>query len=335
MRGRHVAGLAAITAAALLAAFLSWRHPHFSTSASPILLAASTGSLQRIHFDDGTHALDLVKEGGAQSRWWLTLAPPPGATEPDGGQRVAFDDDAGTPRPLNYQETPAGTRAEQVLQAFAPLRAVRDLGMLSKERLGELGLSNQKRRLEIVTGGILTRFIASDPREGIIGAYLMNAEGRVYLVDSHFLTALDPTSNALVDRRLHPWPETDINFVLMAMGEKNMNFVRMNGPENLGVRFARVSSPTEVDSAFTAWHEKVWNDLVVTRVLGRAEIPAVGVPQRIFILKYSRTVGSAAWLEFAEDSTGAFWARSESTASWNGISAQAASIIREGRRLAP
>lgn len=345
MKARGTAVFGALALGGLLAAYLTWQRPKDSVKADAVVvLSATKQSLDAVHFDDGTRFVEVKKHTDGETRWWVTLGFLPGKTPVvDAGTAVVAMDggtDAGVlqvsvkpAEPLPTREMPANERAETMLLRFMPLEATRALGSLPNEKLDELGLVGSLRHLEVTFGGQLKRYTVGKPIPGIIGSYLQDEKGEVYLVQSTMFNELDPASQVLIDRRLHAFKQAEFDHLTLTLEGKTVDFVQTNAEITQTAKLARASSPEKADELAKNWHDKLWSRTVVTDVLGRGELPKAGTPKVALRLDYSQRGAKKGWLELGFDPGGSTWARSENTASWVGVHQGTEETIAEAKRL--
>lgn len=345
MKARGTALSFALALGGLAAAYFTWQRPKESVKAdSVVVLSATKQSLEKLHFDDGTRFVDVVKHTDGESRLWVTLGFLPGKTPVvDAGTTVVAMDagvDAGvlqvSVKPAEIpptRETPANDRAETLAGRFMPLEATRALGTLPKEKLDELGLVGSERHLEVSFGGQTRRFVVGKPLPGIIGSYLQDEKGDVYLVQSSMFSELDPASQVLVDRRLHAFKQSEFDHFTITLDGKSAEFLQTGAEIAQTAKVARAASPEKGDDMAKNWHDKVFNRTVVTEVLGKGELPKAGEPKVALRIDYSLRGQKKGFLEFGFDATQGTWARSENTASWVGVHQGSEETILEAKRL--
>ena len=347
MKARSTAVFGALALAGLIAAYFTWQRPKDTVKAdSVVVLSATKQSLDSLHFDDATRFVDVVKHTDGETRWWVTLGFLPGKTPVvDAGTSVVAMDggvDGGVlqvsvkpAEPTPTRETLANDRADTLVARFMPLEASRALGVLPQAKLDELGLVGSTRRLEITYAGQIKRFSVSKPLPGIIGSYLMDDKGEVFLVQSTMFNELDPASSVLVDRRMHTFKQSEFDHFTVSLDGKTEDFVQTNAEIAQTAKVAHASSPEKPDDLAKNWHDKIWNRTVVTEVLGKGELPKAGTPKVAVRIDYSLRGAKKGWLEIGFDSTQGTWARSENTASWVGIHQGAEETVIEAKRLFP
>lgn len=327
----------------LVAAYATWQRPKETQKAErALVLSASKQSLEKLHFDDGTRFVEVAKVAGSEPRLWVAL----GFLE---GRRPVFDAgvaqvdaDAGVsrmaavppPEPPPNRKVLASERADTLFARFMPFDATRALGTQPKEKLDELGLVGSERHLEVTVAGQAHQFLVSKPSHGMIGSYVQDEKSQeVYLVQSSIFSELDPASQLLVDRRLHLFKQPEFDHFSVAFEGKTVEYVQENANVPSATKVAKASQPEKPDELAKNWHDKVWNRLVVTEVLGQGELPKAGEPKVALKLVYLARGKEKGWLELGRDPSKGVWARTENTASWVGVHQGAEETIQEAKHL--
>ena len=325
----------------LVAAYATWQRPKETQKAeTALVLSATKQSLEKLRFDDGARFVEVAKVTGSEPRLWATL----GFLE---GKRPVFDAgvpliDAGVskvaaapPVELPPNRTMlASERADTLFTRFMPFEATRALGPQPQEKLDELGLIGSDRHLEVTVAGQAHRFLVSKPSHGMIGSYVQDEKSQaVYLVQSSLFSELDPGSQLLVDRRLHLFKQSELDHFSITLDGKTVEYVQENANVPATAKVAKASQPEKPDEMAKNWHDKVWNRLVVTEVLGKGELPKAGEPKLALRLEYSAQGKQKGWLELGVDPAKGVWARTENTASWVGVHQGVEETITEAKHL--
>jgi hypothetical protein len=342
VRSSSVVISGALALAGLVAAYVTWQRPKETVQADQVtVLDATKQSLERVRFDDGARFVDVVKRLEPDSSLWVTLGFLPGkapvpdagaALEPvDGGAVPAL---AQAPAPPPTRTTRANERATTLWGRFTPFTGTRALGVLPEAKLDELGLVASGRTLEVTVAGVTHRYVASRPVSGIIGSYVMDAQSKeVFLLPTTVFSELDPASTLLVDRRLHTFKQSEFDGFTVKLGEASADFVQTDATLPTTAKVAKRASPDAPDEMAKNWHDKVWNRLVVTEVLGEGELPKAGEPRAALRIDYTLRGAPKGWLELATDPAGATWARSENTAGWVSIHQGSEQLVLEARKV--
>ncbi len=346
MKARSAALQGGLALAGLVAAYVTWQRPKDSfKSESVVVVDASKNSLERVRYEDGVRSVAVEKK----DRLLVTLAYLPGKrpvfdagvslVEIDAGVDGGVDGGPALASVKQAEPTPdrtvfANDRAETLWTKFTPFEGSRALGTLSKEKLDEVGLTNSERKLELQVSGVSHRFTISRPVSGLIGNYAQNEKsGEVFLISSSLFNELDPSSQLLVDRRLHLFKPTEYDAFTVKFGEKSAAFVSTGADIPQTAKVARASTPDKAEELAKNWHDKLWNRLIVTEVLSQDEVPKQGAPVSKMRVDYTLKGQPKGFLELAFDPTGGTWARSENTPSWVSVHQGSEEMILEGQKL--
>jgi len=232
--------------------------------------------------------------------------------------------------PKPEREVKTNEQAERLMERFTPLRASRSLGVLSPEKLKELGLENTGRSLALLARGKTYSFTVSSIGNS---PYLRNTEdGKVYLVSSALISDLDAASSRLLERRLHAFKQNEPEAVTVQLGDKRRELLQSASEQGVVTRISAKASPDKPDDFAKNWLERVWR-LIPTDILGKGELPPGGAPQVTLKLEYLRKDKSLGFTEFARVN-GILYVRTEFTASWVKVHAPPDEILVEATRVA-
>lgn len=353
MRGRAVTAVAAVAAGALGLAAWTWLRP--PAPALPGAVPATSfrpGEVSRVRFDDGAHAVEVVRTLAGAPGVQVRVARSPSLAAPDGGTPDAGagpppdagslrSADAGVHRPdagvlQALREAPpppdrelrGNELAEQLLDRVAPLMAIRDLGLLGPDRREQLGLGPTTKTLRIEAPGGSAEFRASTP-PGASGTYLLGPDGRVWVVADSLTQDLSAASSRLVDRRLHAFKPDDPDTVTLTSEGRTRSYVvrRVQGLNKL----APAESPDAPSAEATAWADRVWR-LTPVELLGKGELPREGTPQLLFRLEYLRNRRPLGHLELGRAGNEAY-VRTEHTVGWVRTVPGSAALAEQADRL--
>src|SRR5262249_11627686 len=205
-RGSGVSGQRSLAAGGLALAAVVWLRPPPAGLPGEVPVAPlKRGDVKAVHWDDGSHRVDVFRAADAERSVWVRIATSPsilapdGGVHPDAGQPATLRSAAGvrgrpgggadllkTPRepppPPPERELRGNDTAAQLLDRLSPPMATRDLGVAAPERRSELGLEGSSKRLGLDTspGAPLTFGVSTPP--GPSGAYLLDQGGRLWVV---------------------------------------------------------------------------------------------------------------------------------------------------------
>jgi hypothetical protein len=347
VRAQNAAIQGGLAVVGLLAAYVTWQRPkETKTNDTAVVVDASKQSLQKIHYEDGVRFLELTRTTDDEPRTWVTqgfLPGQPAALDagltqvvldggaPDGGAAMLVN--LKPPEPTPTREVKGNERADTTWQRFAPLEATRALGVQPNDKLKELGLDDERRRLDVTVAGTARHFTVSKPQAGVFGTYLReNSSGQVYLMTGSMFSDLDPSAQVLIDRRLHTFKLADIDKVTVKADDRSVDLVVTNADIVQTMKVARASTPDKPDELVKNWYDKTWNRIVVTEVLGKGELPKAGEPKVMMRLEYSSHGKPKGFLEIAEDLKMFWWAKSENTAGWVAVHQNVEDLVAEAKK---
>jgi hypothetical protein len=366
VRRQAVVVQAAVAAGALTLAAWTWLSPPTPVVAGAVPATDfKPGQVTAVRYDDGSHAVDVVRNtpGAPGVRVRVARSPslsaPDAGTPPDGGMPVHPDGgvvhpDAGAPlrldggvvrgrdggvesvrQALNEAPPPPDREyrgnelAEQLLDRVAPLMATRDLGKLAPDRVQQMGLGATTKTLRIEAGtGRSAQFRVSTP-PGAAGTYLLGPDGRVWVVADALTQDLSAALSRLVDRRLHTFkPDDPDTLTLVSEGRARSWVVRRIQGVN---KLAPVDSPDSPSAEATLWADRVWR-LQPVELLGKGEVPREGTPQPQFRLEYLRNRRPLGHLEVARAGNETY-VRTENTVGWVRLPAGSGTLAEQAEHL--
>ena len=343
MKASSAAVNGALAVAGLLAAYVTWQRPKETSNNDLItVLEATKSTLGKIRYEDGARALEVFQPEGEKAVWLRmeglptpeARIPPPVAL-PDGGFA-----DAGLAEPLPLaaplppREMRGNERADALMARFAPFQAVRALGKLAAEKQRELGLDGTVRKLTVTVSGQPHLYAVSNPQAGMIGTYLRDEkDGAVYLLTGSLLSELEPSSQALVDRRLHAFRGPDFDEFVIGYDTTKRAYLQKDAEIPQTMKVTSKETPDKPDDLVRNWHDKVWNRLIVTEVLGKGEQPKGGAPKVELRIDYLARGSGKGFIELGKSASGDLWARTENTASWVGLHTGTDDVIAEAKKF--
>lgn len=355
MKARGAAIMGALAATALGAAYLTWQRPkETKTDNTVTVLDATKSSLSKIHYEDGTRFVDITRVVEGEPTIWLKQgfmegkAPTFDAGTPAAGDAGTTTADGGVapppvavkppPPPAPTRELRGNERAEKAWEKFTPFEAVRSLGQLSDAKLKELGLDSSPKLLELTVAGSPRQFRVSNPGAGFVGQYVQDLKTKdVYLLASGTLSEIEPSSTTLIDRRLHAFKATDFDSFVVTLPESGQKreFVQTDAQIPQTTKVAPKETPDKPDEFAKNWHDKVWNRMIVTEVLGKGESPSGGEPQVLLRVDYFMKGKPKGWVEIARMPGPAtlVFGRSENTAGWVALHAGVEEMALEAKKL--
>jgi hypothetical protein len=146
---------------------------------------------------------------------------------------------------------------------------------------------------------------------------------------------------------MHGFAVEEVDSLVLEAGGARRELVANRIDKNYpGIRIAPKESPDKPDDTLKNWHDRVFN-LSPTDVLGQGEKPASGEPAQALRITYSSRGRPLGWVELARPPSAAqsttagtppasneVYARSEHTAGWMRLGADAQNLLAEGEKLA-
>ena len=372
MRGRPVLIQAAVAAGAVALAAAVWLRPPRQGAPGDVPVAAlGRGEVRAVHWDDGSHQVDVTRASDSVSPVWVRIATSPTLQAPDGGTAVVATDagpspisrpdagpaprdlradagvrgrtDAGVPDALRaIREAPpppprdlrGNEVAEQLMNRVSPPMATRDLGSITPERRRDLGLEASSKRLRLDTG----RDLSAPGRtlEWVVSTPPGAAGAYLLAPDGHLWLVQE----SLVQ---------DLSAASSRLVDRRLHAFRSDEPDALQLqldgrtrafvvrkaqgttRVAPAENPDAPSADATAWADRVWR-LAPLEVLGRGETPREGTPTVALRVEYSRDRRPLGFVEIARAGT-EWYARSEHTAGWVRLPPGSASLREQAERL--
>jgi hypothetical protein len=334
MNARAVAIQGGLALVGLTAAYLTWQRKPELQAGETFIIDITKNELQKVVFEDEFN----------HNRVELTPA------KDDSGDYISVlltrpESDKNKPGPAAPVLLRGNDAAKTLHERFAPLRALRALGVLDAAKLKDLHLDDVKKHLIVTSRSGTRTFDMANPATGSNDVYLRDkADGRVFIIMRPILVDFSNAATTLIERRLHAFrvEEADRLTITAGAAQKELRITRT--ADGKGVELAPLATPDKPDTQSRAWHERVFA-LGVAEVYGKDEKFKDGEPVGRLRLEYSSRGRALGWLELADIptpsesvSTGtpakpALYARSELTTGWNKLSGSIEGVIAEGLKL--
>jgi hypothetical protein len=185
------------------------------------------------------------------------------------------------------------TEGQKVLDALAPLKALRDVGKLGDDRLGEFGLTTPEATLTVDVGGTSRKLLVGSSAGASGDRYVKDpASGEVYAVKGDLLKDLDSADSRMLEHELHEWKDAEIKTATLTAGAKKRSLVR--GGEGGKHFWADASTPDAQDETISNWITKLER-------LRPTEFVATAPGKREVVLRVDYAAGRAlGFLELAK-----------------------------------
>ncbi|HMY21414.1 MAG TPA: DUF4340 domain-containing protein, partial [Polyangium sp.] len=208
--------------------------------------------VERVVFDGKTKKVSLETKKDDVGSYYVG-ALERSATPPPSGS-------AGTPPPAppakGKTEFVAVGAAQKIVDAMAPLKALRALGKIPEDRASEFGLAEPEGTLVVMLKGAERKLVIGGTTPGGGDRYVKDpASGETYVIDGDAVRDLDSAETRLVERDLHEWKEAEITAAKVKTSDKSRQIVR-GGPE--GKRFwAHPGAADQKDETVANWMSKI------------------------------------------------------------------------------
>ncbi len=334
MNARAVAIQGGLALLGLTAAYLTWQRQPELQAGETFILDITKNELQKVVFEDDFNRsrVELEQVRDENGPYISVLL-----TRPE-------TDKSKTGKPVLLRGNEA---AKTQYERFAPLRAIRALGVLEESKLKDLHLDGPRKRLSVTTRSGTRTFDVANPSIASGGVYLRDkADGRVFIIMRPILVDFSTAATSLIERRLHAFRVEEADRLSVAAGNAKKELRIARTADGKGVELAAVATPDKPDTVARAWHERVFG-LGVAEVYGKDEKFPEGEPVTKLRLEYSSRGRAMGWLELAEipgpteplasgapAKKPALYARSELTIGWNKLSGNTDGLIEEGTKLA-
>ena len=372
MRGRPLLAQAAIAAGAVVLAAVVWLRPPKQGNPGDVPVAAlRRGEVKAIHWDDGSHRVDVTRAIDSDRPVWVRIATSPTLLAPDGGTiaDAGIATDAGTARPDAgvatrdlradagvHARSDAGVTdalraireappppprdlrgnevAEQLLDRFSPPMATRDLGPITPERKRDLGLEGSSKRIRLDTG----RDLSTPGRtlDYVVSTPPGAAGAYLLASDGHLWLVQE----SLVQ---------DLSAASSRLVDRRLHAFRSDEPDALQLQLegrtrsfvirraqgtmkvAPAENPDAPSAEATLWADRVFR-LAPVEVLGRGETPREGNPTVALRVEYSRDRRPLGFIEIARAGN-EWYARTEHTAGWVRLPPGSANLREQAEHL--
>jgi hypothetical protein len=241
---------------AAIAAVLVWTRDKAPKALAQSEVTVWTGrpaDVERVRYDAKKKTIDLETKKDDAGRYFViqvdkdAAAP---AKKPDAG---AEPEPAGNRTQLSIVSVGPG---EKLLELVAPLKALRAVGKVAEDRLGEFGLDDPDGKLTIrVSGADRVLTVGAQTPGGGDRYVRFEGNGEVYVVKGDVVRDLEAAETKLIERDLHEWKDPDITSAKVLAGGKTRELLRA-GPD--GKRFWADSGAAEQnDETASNWMSKL------------------------------------------------------------------------------
>ncbi|MEJ7731630.1 MAG: DUF4340 domain-containing protein [Polyangiaceae bacterium] len=217
------------------------------------------GDVTRIDYEGKTKKVALERKEDKQGAYLVgtvekSAAPPKPAADPDAEPEEQPEAPPGAPTTTTVVSVGAG---QKLLDALAPLKALRAIGKVPDDRAAEFGLGEPEGSLTVGYKSGPRKLVIGGPTPGGADRYVRDeASGEVYVLKGDVYRDLDSAEQRLVERDLHEWKEPEIAKAKISAGGKAREVVR--GGSGDGKKFwADGASPGTNDETVGNWISKL------------------------------------------------------------------------------
>ncbi len=158
---------------------------------------------------------------------------------------------------ISNSQFKGGEAVSKVLEALAPLEAVRSLGEVAPDKLEELELAEPESWLEVTRKGKVRRIEVGGEAYGTRDFYVRDTEtGKFYLVDADVFRPLKYAKSRLPDRRLSELEREDIVRVVLESDSGSVEMVQQNRDDKDAAYWANPQELERSIELYDNWLDK-------------------------------------------------------------------------------
>jgi len=311
--GKSAAIQGGLAALGLLAAYATWSREPERGPGEAVVIDASKSDVKSIRYEDEENIVGFERRAeNGEPVVWLHLEPKAQKAAPAsgaGGKKGELP----SPPTAPPRDVHGNADALRVVDRFSPFVSPRAFGVITGDKLKELGLDAPVRHLEVVVRGDTRKYdvgIALNAQNG--EAFLRDArDGRVYLMPRQMLGELS-NGKRFIDPRLHTFETKDFDRIVVTVGGKKKEYVHL-GRENFSTdAYAPAKTPDKHDQQVKNWADMLWRTFPM-EVLGKDEVPKGGELKVAVRVDYTEQGKPVGWTEIAKLEGAESAASSEST----------------------
>jgi hypothetical protein len=226
--------------------------------------------VQRIEFQTSKKHVALEPKEDEGGRYFIgtidVVTPPKPAAGPDAGApssaEPSADPHADPHAPPAVAEEPGSkrfislTKAKELTESLASLKALRVLGKIAPERLGEFGFDDKDMgTLKVVVAGKEHALALGEKTPGGSDRYVRNTEtGDAFVIAGTIANDLTSADNRLIEREFHDFGDERVAKVVLKAGDVTREIVRHAEEKDF---WSRPESPETKDETVSNWMTKV------------------------------------------------------------------------------
>jgi hypothetical protein len=338
MKSVIVHGLLAVFGLGL--AYQTWtRKPEEETAPGSVVAAAcDEATLQKIYLLTPTHEVTVEpKREGSQSSFWITMvskSPEPDKAKAEDKDKPAKDKDAANP-PKRFL---ANATFAEYIKRVAPLRALRSLGTLPKNKDADFGFDKVGTFVKLQCAGRTTDFDVGTRAFGASQRYFRDSKTHTtYLFDEQVVSDLESAAFKFMQADLHTFVSEDIEEITVdAHGAKKRLLHRDRKLPDQAL-WVDASTPAQRNELYNNWFARVAR-LRVRFYLPKGAEPGsdlkiqTGGSEPVLTIDYKiagKPNGKLEIVRMDENGVGRYYARTETTGGWVAIYDSAAKEVEQ------
>jgi hypothetical protein len=211
--------------------------------------------VQTIRYEGKTKKVALERKEDKQGAYLVgTIEKSAAAPKPPGADAGAAPEPP--PGPTTTQTFISVGSGQKLLDALAPLKALRAIGKITEERASEFGLAEPEGSIVVGMKGGEKKLVIGAATPGGADRYVRDeSSGEVFVLKGDIYRDLDSADTRLIERDLHEWKEPEVSKAKVIAGGKSRELVR---GANEGKKFwADPGSPGTNDETAGNWMSKL------------------------------------------------------------------------------
>ena len=220
---------------------------------SIVIWEAPTEAFTAVRYEGDNLAVDIERRGARDDeylwaqvirRWSTYRRINPDSTEPT--------------EIVDTSRFVVGALGEDLVDALTTLRARRDLGVPSAERLSEYGLTDSTTHLTVRVGGHKRTLVVGGRVYALSDRYVLDPEtGHVYVLAGHIVQLLEDAASRLPERRLHAFERSAIARTVVRAGGREHVRQRAVGASPGEEVWTPPDAPDQPDQTFANFMDRL------------------------------------------------------------------------------
>ncbi len=228
------------------------------------LWEAKPEAVTRVYFKDSTREVVLSPQSDAHGRYLVgkvtkTTKSVKPAAQPVGDAGVGTvlaPEPAAEPDKTEVESFVGVKEANELVDEIASLRAVRKLGTVAEDKLGDFGLTGEKlAEISFEVNGTTHEFVVGGRTPGGGDVYVREkTSGQVYVMSGDVTRAVELADNRLMERELLTTPEgKEVAKVTLTQGDKSRALVHSTDAPSF---WTDEAAPADKNETATNWMKK-------------------------------------------------------------------------------